>query len=149
MMSEQIRRVEAAILGRIRPRRSMLIATSGVIVRAGIWALLIFALAMIVPRVIPALRAIQPRMPPPRGPVMDLVNFLRIPQQSVPVVAGFLLFIDLPVTYLSTGSFSMRRWWSRLMIMVPLGIGLAAGVGFVVMYLQLIGLLVKDAGLGG
>ncbi len=121
----------------------------GVIVRAGVWALLIFGLAMIVPRVLPALRAIQPKMPPPRGPVMELVNFIRNPQQSVPVVAAFLLLIDLPFSYLSTSSFTMRRWWSRLMLMVPLGIGLAAGVGFVMMYLKLIGLLVKDAGIGG
>ena len=148
-MSRQIRLVEQAILARVRPHRSFLVASSGVIVRAGVWALLIVGLAVLVPRVIPALQAIQPRMRPPRGPVMELVNFLRTPQQSVPVVAAFLLLIDLPFSYLATSSFTMRRWWSRLMLMIPLGIGLAAGVGFVMMYLQLIGLLVKDAGIGG
>lgn len=122
---------------------------SGVVVRAGVWGLLIFGLAMIVPRVILALRALQPKMPPPQGPVIQLIDFVRTPQLSVPVVVAFLLFIDLPLSYLSTGSFAMRRWWTRMMFMVPLGIGLLAGIGFVVMYLQLIGLLVKDAGLGG
>lgn len=148
-MSRQTRLVEAALRAQTKPHRSWLIASSGVFVRAGVWALLIFGLAMIVPRVIPALRALQPKMPPPRGPVMELIDFIRTPQLSVPVVVAFLLLIDLPLSYLSTASFSMRRWWSRLMLMVPLGIGLVAGIGFVVMYLQLIGLLVKDAGLGG
>lgn len=148
-MSRQTRLVEAALRAQMKPHRSWLIATSGVLVRAGVWALLIFGLAMTVPRVIPALRGLQPKMPPPNGPVMQLIDFIRTPQLSVPVVAAFLLLIDLPLSYLSTGSFNMRRWWSRLMLMVPLGLGLVAGVGFVVLYLQLIGLLVKDAGLGG
>ena len=148
-MSRQIQLVEEALRAQMKPHRSWLIAVCGVMVRAGVWALLIFGLATIVPRVIPALREIQPKMPLPRGPIMQLVEFLRIPQQSVPVVVAFLLLVDLPLTYLSTGSFLMRRRWSRLMLLVPLGIGLAIGVGFVVMYLQLIGLLVKDAGLGG
>lgn len=149
MSSKQIRLVEEALLAHTRPRRSLLIAICGVIVRAGAWALLIFGLAMILPRLLPALREIQPKLPPPRGPVMDVINFLRTPEQSLPVVAGFLLLIDLPFSYLSTGSVTMRRWWSRLMLMLPLGIGLAAGIGFVMMYFKLIGLLVKDAGIGG
>lgn len=148
-MSRQTRLIEEALRAQTRPHRSWLIATSGVFVRAGIWALLIFGLATIVPRVIPALMALQPKLPPPQGPVIQLVDFLRTPQMSVPVVGLFLLFVDLPFSYLSTSSFTMRRWWSRLMLMIPLGIGLAAGIGFVALYLQLIGLLVKDVGIGG
>ena len=78
---------------------------------------------------------------------MQLVDFLRTPEQSVPVVALFLLFIDLPFSYLSTSSVSMRRWWSRLMLMVPLGIGLAAAVGFAFLYVQLVTSMMQDAGI--
>ena len=146
-MSRETRLVEAALRAQTRPHRSLLIAACGVIVRAGVWALLIVGLALIVPRVLPALRAIQPKLPLPRGPVMQLVDFISTPEQSVPLVALFLLFIDLPFSYLSTSSFAMRRWWSRLMLMVPLGIGLAAGVGFAFLYVQLITSMMQDAGI--
>ena len=146
-MSRQIRLVEAALQAQTRTRRSWLIAGSGVLVRAGVWALLIVGLALIVPRVIPAMQAIQPKMPLPRGPVMDLVNFIRIPEQSVPYVALFLLCIDLPFSYLSTSSVGMRRWWSRLMLLIPLGIGLTAAVGFGFLYVQLLTSMMQDAGI--
>lgn len=146
-MSRETRLVEAALLARTRPHRSFLIAASGVVVRAGVWALLIVGLALIVPRVLPAMRAIQPKLALPRGPVMQLIDFLRTPEQSVPVVALFLLFIDLPFSYLSTSSFAMRRWWSRLMLMVPLGIGLVAVVGFAFLYVHLLTSMMQDVGI--
>ncbi len=145
-MSRQTRLVEQAILARMPQRRSGLLAIGSVVVRAGIWGLLIFGLATIVPMVIPALMALQPKLPPPRGPVMDLVNFIRTPQRSVPVVLCFLVLIDLPMAYLTSGNLISRRWWSRLMMLIPLGIGLVAAGGFAMLYFQLLTRMVRDAG---
>ncbi|MDB5341592.1 MAG: hypothetical protein JWN70_7211 [Planctomycetaceae bacterium] len=145
-MSRHTRLVEQAILARLPQRRSRLIAFCSVAIRAGMWGLLIFGLATIVPKVIPALMAIQPKLPPPRGPVMSLVNFIRTPQLSVPVVACLLILVDLPIAYLTSGNMILRRWWSRLMMMIPLGIGLVAAGGFAWMYFQLMTLMVGDAG---
>ena len=138
--------MEQAILARYPQRRSMLIAACGVLVRAGIWGLLIFGLAMIVPKVIPALMALQPKLPPPRGPVMSLLNFLRTPQQSVPVVLCLLVLFDLPIAYLTSGNLYFRRSWTRLMMLLPLGLGLVAAGGFAFLYFQLLTLMVQDAG---
>ena len=146
-MSRETRLVEQAILARYPQRRSMLIAVCGVLVRAGIWGLLIFGLAMIVPKVIPALMALQPKLPPPRGPVMSLLNFLRTPQQSVPVVLCLLVLFDLPIAYLTSGNLYFRRSWTRLMMLLPLGLGLVAAGGFAFLYFQLLTLMVQDAGI--
>lgn len=146
-MSRHTRLVEQAILARFPQRRSGLVAVCNVLIRAGIWGLLICGLAAIVPQVIPALLALQPKLPPPRGPVMSLVNFLRTPQLSVPVVSCLLVLVDLPIAYLTSGNLILRRWWSRLMLLIPLGLGLVAAGGFAVLYFQLLALMVQDAGI--
>ena len=78
--------------------------------------------------------ALQPKLPPPRGQIMDLVNFIRTPRVSVPLILCLTLVVDLPMAYLTSGNVNSRRWWSRLMMMIPLGIGLAAAGGFAVLY---------------
>ena len=148
-MSRQTRLVEQALRAQMRPHRSGLIAVCSVAVRAAAWGLLIFGLAVIVPQVVPALMAIQPKLPPPRGPVMSLVDFVRTPQKSVPIVVCLLILVDLPIAYWTSGSLSLRRWWSRLMLFIPLGIGLVAAGGFALLYFQLLTLMVQDAGVGG
>lgn len=147
LMSRQTRLVEQAIMAQLpQQRRSGLLAVAGVIVRLGVWGLLIFGLAALVPQVLPALMALQPKLPPPRGQIMDLVNFIRTPRVSVPLILCLTLVVDLPMAYLTSGNVNSRRWWSRLMMMIPLGIGLAAAGGFAVLYFQLLTLMVKDAG---
>ncbi len=146
-MSRQTRLVEQAILARLPQRRSGLVAIASVVLHAGLWGGLIFALLAIVPQVIPALMALNPKLPPPRGPVMDLVDFVRTPQKSVPLVLCLLLLVDLPMSYLTSGNILSRRWWSRFMMLIPLGIGLVAAGGFAVLYFQTLGQLVKDAAL--
>ncbi len=146
-MSRHTRLVEQAILARVPPQpRSGLIAFGSVAVRAGIWGLLIFGLATIVPMVVPALRELHPKLPPPRGPVMSLVDFIRTPARSIPVVACWLFLVDFPIAYLTSGNILLRRSWSRCMMLIPLGIGLAAAGGFAWMYIQMMLLLVRDAG---
>lgn len=148
-MSEQMRAVQQAIAAQTKPHRSFPIALGGVVIRGLVWGLLIYGLMEMVPRVLPALLALQPRLEEPRGPVMQLINFMRDPQKSVPMVALFLLFVDLPLSYLSSSSLALRRWWSRLMMLIPLGVGLAAGAGFVMLYLQTLKLMMQDTGVGG
>lgn len=147
-MSRQSRLVERALEAQLRPHRSGLLAICGVIVRAAVWGLLIFGLVAIVPQVIPALQELQPKLPPPRGPVMNLINFIRTPGRSIPVVVCLLVLIDLPISYFATSDVQTRRWWSRLMLLIPLGIGLIAAGGFVWLYFQLLMLMIQDAGVG-
>lgn len=148
-MADQIQAVEQAVLARVRPHRSFAIAFGGVLIRGVVWGLLIFGLAKIVPIVLPALKEIQPKLQLPKGAVMEAINVIKNPQISIPVIAAFLLFIDLPISYLTSNSFMLRRWWGRLMFMIPMGIGLAAGGGFLMLYIKTLKLMMKDAGMGG
>ena len=146
-MSRQTRLLERALEAQMRPHRSGLVAICGVLVRAAVWGLLIFGLAAIVPQVIPALMALQPKLPPPRGAAMNLIDFIRTPERSIPVVACLLILVDLPISYLTTSNLQTRRWWSRLMLLIPLGIGLIAAGGFALLYFQLLTLMIQDAGI--
>lgn len=77
---------------------------------------------------------------------MSLVDFIRTPARSIPVVACWLFLVDFPIAYLTSGNILLRRSWSRCMKLIPLGIGLAAAGGFAWMYIQMMLLLVRDAG---
>ena len=128
----------------LAPRRSLALTLVDVTIRAGVWALLIFGLAAIVPMVLPAMRALQPRQPLPQGPVMDLAMLLSSPNKSVPLAVMFLLVIDLPIAYLCSNRVSSRQVYRKLMTLVPLGLGLIVGLGFVFLYIQTLTSLMGD-----
>jgi hypothetical protein len=130
----------------LAPRRSLFVALCGVILRAFVWALLIYAFHMIVPRTLAAMQGINPKLQIPQGPLTQLIDFMCQPEKALRLAAYFLVIIDLPISYLVSNSIASRRGWGRLMMLVPLAIGLAAGAGFIVLYLKLISLQVKEFG---
>lgn len=131
---------------RLSPRRSLFVSACGVISRACIWVLLVYALHYIVPRTLTALQGINPKLQIPRNPLTVLINFMCQPQKSLRLAAYFLLLIDLPISYVVSNNIASRRFWGRLMMLIPLAIGLAAGGGFFVLYMQLISLQIKEVG---
>lgn len=79
---------------------------------------------------------------------MDLVKLVSTPDRSIPLAAMFLAFIDFPISYLCSNRITARRGCSRLMMLVPLGLGLVAGLGFVYLYIQTMTSLMREAGVG-
>ncbi|MDB5384860.1 MAG: hypothetical protein JWM11_506 [Planctomycetaceae bacterium] len=131
----------------LAPRRSLFVAACGVVSRGFVWALLIFALNAIVPRTLMAMQGLNPKLQVPVGPFTRMIDFMCDPTKACRLAAFLLGCIDLPISYLISNSIASRRLWGRTMMLIPLGIGLIAGAGFVVLYLQLIALQVKDAGI--
>lgn len=128
------------------PRRSLFVASCGVISRGLVWALLIFALNAIVPKTLAAMQGLNPKLQVPQGPFTRLIDFMCQPDKAARLAAFILGVVDLPISYLVSNSIASRRMWGRTMMLIPLGIGLIAGAGFVVLYLQLISLQIKAVG---
>jgi hypothetical protein len=130
----------------LAPRRSMFVTLCGVVSRGFVWALLIFALNAIVPRTLAAMQGLNQNLQIPQGPFARLIDFMCQPEKAVRLAAFVLGAIDLPISYLVSNSIGTRRMWGRTMMLIPIGIGLVAGAGFVVLYMQLISLQIKAAG---
>jgi hypothetical protein len=128
----------------LAPRRSLFLAVCGVVSRAVVWALLIFALNALVPATLRAMQGINPKLRVPDGPFTRMIDFMCQPDQAIRLATFVLGAIDLPISYLTSNSISSRRLWSRIMMLIPLGIGLTAAAGFVVLYMQLISLQIRD-----
>lgn len=130
----------------LAPRRSLFVTLCGVVTRACIWALIIYALYAIVPRTLAALHGINPKLQMPEGPFARLIRFMCQPEKSIRLALLVLGAIDLPISYLVSNSIATRRMWARLMMLIPIGIGLVAGAGFIVLYMKLLSLQIQEIG---
>lgn len=128
------------------PRRSLFVTLCGVIPRALIWGLVLVAMYTIVPRTVIAMQGINPKLRIPPGAYARFLEFMCRPEQSIRLALVVVCAIDLPISYLVSNRIESRRMWGRMMMLIPIGIGLIAGFGFVVLYMQLIGLQVKEIG---
>jgi hypothetical protein len=130
----------------VAPRKSLFVAMCGVVSRAFVWALLIVILNAVVPRTLAAMQGINPKLTIPEGAFTRMIDFMCTPDRAVRLAACVLGVIDLPISYLASNRITSRRLWGRTMMLIPLSIGLAAGAGFVVLYLQLISLQIREVG---
>lgn len=128
----------------LAPRRSLFFAVCGVVSRGVVWALLIFALNALVPAILVAMQGINPKLRLPEGPFTRMIDFMCQPDRAIRLAAFVLGAIDLPISYITSNNIASRRLWSRIMMLIPLGIGLTAAAGFVVLYMQLISLQVRE-----
>lgn len=128
----------------LAPRRSLFLAVCGVITRGVVWAIVIFALNALVPATLVAMLGINPKLKVPEGPFTRMIDFMCQPDRAIRLAAFVLGAIDLPISYLTSNRIESRRLWSRTMMLIPLGIGLTAAAGFVVLYMQLISLQIRE-----